>query len=138
MNVSATRLAAGFAVSFYGAGLIGFIPNPMVGHHGVFAANWAHNMFHILKAIGLTAVALLGRKPSAIFMIAFGPIYASIGLLGFTVTGTNGDGNLLGLIHLNTPDNFLRIALGALVGLAGWLVHDQIHSNEPQTHVAAY
>jgi hypothetical protein len=128
VNVSATRLAAVFAASFYAAGLIGFIPNPMVGPTGVFAANWAHNVFHILTAVGLTVVALAGRRPSTIFMLAFGPTYALIGLLGFAVTGNHSSGHLLGLIHLNTPDNFLHIGLGALVGVAGWLVRDQIGS----------
>lgn len=126
MNVSATRLAAVFAASFYAAGLIGFLPNPLVGPDGVFAANWAHNLFHIVTAIGLTIVALLGPRPSTIFMIAFGPTYALLGVLGFLATGLGGHGHLLGVIHINTPDNFLHIGLGLVVGIAGWLVREQI------------
>jgi hypothetical protein len=123
MKPKATSVAWVFAASFYVAAAVGFIPNPLLGPGGLFVANTAHNFVHLLTGVGFTIVALAGSRPSVVFMQAFGVIYALTGVIGFLATGVGGEGDLLGLVHLNTLDNLLHLGLGAVIGVAGWYFH---------------
>src|SRR5262245_18625823 len=123
MKLTATSVAWVFAASFYAAAAIGFIPNPLLGPDGLFVTNATHNLVHLLTAVGFTVVALAGPMASVVFMQAFGLIYLLTGVIGFLATGRGGDGHLLGLVHLNTLDNFLHLGLGAVIGVAGWYFH---------------
>ena len=125
MKLTATLVAWTFAASFYAAAAIGFVPNPLLGPHGLFVADTAHNMVHLLTGVGFTVVALAGSKASVVFMDVFGPIYLLVGVIGFLATGLGGDGHLLGLVHINTLDNFLHLGLGAVIGVAGWYFHSR-------------
>jgi hypothetical protein len=131
MKRTAISVAWVFAASFYAAASIGFVPNPLLGPDGLFVANTAHNLVHLLTGVGFTAVALAGSKPSVVFMRAFGVIYALTGVLGFLATGSGGHGHLLGLVHINTLDNFLHLGLGAAIGAAGWYFHPGSDSVRP-------
>ena len=75
MKLTAASVAWVFAASFYAAAAIGFIPNPLLGPHGLFQTNTAHNLVHLLTAVGFTVVALLGETASTRFMQAFGVAY---------------------------------------------------------------
>jgi len=123
MKLTGISVAWVFAVAFYAAGAIGFIPNPLLGPHGQFMTNPAHNIFHLLSGIGFTVVALAGSRASIVFMQAFGVLYLLIGVIGFLATEPGGHGNLLGLVHLNTLDNFFHLGLGVMIGVAGWYFH---------------
>jgi uncharacterized membrane protein len=125
MKVTAVSVAWVFAASFYTAAAIGFIPNPLLGPHGLFMANTAHNIVHLLTGVGFTVVALAGPKASVVFMQAFGVIYLLTGVVGFLATGLDGEGYLLGLVHLNALDNFLHLGLGVVIAAAGWYFHAQ-------------
>ena len=61
MKLTATSVAWVFAASFYAAAAIGFIPNPLLGPHGLFMTNTAHNLVHLLTGVGFTVVALPGQ-----------------------------------------------------------------------------
>ena len=93
MKLTAISVAWVFALSFYAAAAVGFVPNPLLGPDGLFVANTAHNLVHLLTAVGFTAVALAGTKPSVAFMRAFGAIYALTGVIGFLATGFGGHGH---------------------------------------------
>jgi len=134
MKLTATSVAWVFAASFYAAAAVGFIPNPLLGPNGLFVANPAHNIVHLLTGVGFTIVALAGAKPSVVFMQVFGLIYLLTGIIGFLVTGQGGDGHLLGLVHLNTLDNFLHLGLGVVIGAAGWYFHARSASIRPSVH----
>ena len=127
MKLTATSVAWVFAASFYAAAAIGFIPNPLLGPRGLFQANTAHNLVHLLTGVGFTIVALAGPKASVVFMQAFGVIYLLTGVIGFLTTGFGGNGYLLGLVHLNTLDNLLHLSLGVVIGAAGWYLHARPH-----------
>jgi len=131
MKLTATSVAWVFAASFYAAAAIGFIPNPLLGPRGLFQANTAHNLVHLLTGVGFTVVALAGPKASVVFMQAFGAIYALTGVVGFLATGHAGDAHLLGLVHINTLDNFLHMALGVVIGAAGWYFYTRSASVSP-------
>src|SRR5262245_41469681 len=81
MKLTATSVAWVFAASFYAAAAIGFIPNPLLGPHGLFVANTAHNTVHLLTGVTFTVVALVGSKASVVFMQAFGLIYLLTGVI---------------------------------------------------------
>jgi len=123
MKLTPISVAWVFAASFYIAGVIGFVPNPLLGSHGLFVTNTAHNLVHLLTGVGFTIVALTGLKASAVFMQVFGVIYALTGVIGFLATGHDGDAHLLGLVHINTLDNLLHMGLGVVIGAAGWYFH---------------
>ena len=134
MKLNAISAAWVFAASFYAAAAIGFIPNPLLGPDGLFVADTAHNLFHLLTGVGFTIVALAGPRPSIVFMQAFGLTYLLTGVIGFLVTGSDGDGHLLGLVHLNTMDNFFHLGLGVVIGAAGWYFHARSASVRPSVH----
>ncbi|MEM7392955.1 MAG: DUF4383 domain-containing protein [Verrucomicrobiota bacterium] len=118
MNSKTLSLLWGAA--FLGAYLAGSIPNPLVGSDGLFKTNTAHDLVHIVTAAAFAAMAFTSAKAVRRFMLAFGVVYALVGLLGFTVTGLHGDmGMLLGFICINVLDNFLHLGLGAGIFLTG-------------------
>jgi hypothetical protein len=127
MKLTAISVAWVFAAAFYAAAAIGFIPNPLLGPKGLFVTNTAHNIVHLLTGVGFTVVALAGSRASVVFMQAFGVIYLLTGVIGFLATGLGGESHLLGLVHINTLDNFLHLGLGAVIGAAGWYLQARSH-----------
>ena len=119
MNNLGVKLAWILAAAFAGAGIMGFVPNPLVGPNGLFETNVPHNLVHLITAVGFVAVALVGEKASTRFMLAFGPIYMLVGVIGFVALQGASHGSLFGLIHLNWLDNYLHVGLGIAIGLAG-------------------
>jgi hypothetical protein len=118
-NNAAVKLAWILAAAFAGAGILGFVPNPLVGHDALFMTNTAHNLVHLFTAVGFAVVALMGPKASTRFMLAFGPLYALVGLIGLVALGSASEGYLLGVVYINFLDNFLHIGLGIIIGAAG-------------------
>ncbi len=115
MEKLAVKLAWIFSAAFLSATILGFIPNPIVGKNALFVTNTAHNLVHLLTAIGFLTVALLGNTASINFMKGFGVVYLIVGLMGIFVTGASSEGMLLGVIHINALDNFLHLGLGAII-----------------------
>ena len=120
MQNLAVKIAWAFAGAFFGATLLGFIPNPLVGQEGAFVTNTAHNLVHLATGLGFVIVALLGEKASIRFMQAFGIVYLLTGILGFVMLGSQSEGHLLHVIHINRLDNFLHLGLGIAIAAAGW------------------
>ena len=54
-------------------------------------------------------------------MILFGIVYLLIGIVGITSVGENGMAKILGFLHVNAADNYLHIALGIVIALAGMI-----------------
>jgi hypothetical protein len=79
---------------------------------GVFDVNGWHNVVHI--ASGLVALAVAGSWFGArVYAFTFGVVYLAVTVIGFAL----GDGHaVLGLIVVNTEDNFLHLAI-ALLGI---------------------
>ncbi|HEX8182624.1 MAG TPA: DUF4383 domain-containing protein [Candidatus Saccharimonadales bacterium] len=76
---------------------------------GIFLVDGVHNAVHILS--GLAALAASQRADwSKLFFKVMGVVYALVTVLGFLA----GDGGqVLGLFHVNTNDNFLHLVLAA-------------------------
>src|SRR5919204_2405104 len=107
-----------FGVTLVGAGIIGFFyssdfgsPGDVDDVLGILGVNGWHNVVHI--ATGLIGLAVFASYANArLYAIGLGAVYVAIAVWGFIA----GDGsNLLGIIPVNTEDNFLHL----LIGIAG-------------------
>ncbi len=127
MKNLAVIVAWAFAAAFLGATVLGVVPNPLVGEDALFVTNTAHNLVHLATAIGFVVVALLGEKASIRFMQAFGVVYILTGLIGFVTLGSQPEGQLLHIIHINWLDNFLHLGLGISIAAAGWILQNHQH-----------
>src|SRR5687768_4076956 len=107
-------------VIFLLVGLLGFIPNPLFGEHdAMFHTDTVHNMVHIVSGILFLVFALAIPQSASTFMKIFGIVYLLIGILGFINIGDEGTTTLLGFLHVNGADNYLHVALGLIIFLAG-------------------
>ena len=120
-----THLALGLAAAFALVGVLGFVPNPVVGPGSLFVTNAAHNAVHLVTALAFVGVALAGASASITFMKVFGVVYLLTGVVGFVALGGAPEGHLLGVVHLNQMDNFLHLGLGALIFGLGLLAQRQ-------------
>lgn len=126
MNTIGIKLSWACMVAFAFSGIIGFIPNSIVGPDAIFVTNTAHDLIHLITALGFSVVALMGNNPSIRFMLVFGITYLIVGLLGFLVTMDNSNGMLLGFIHINSLDNFLHLALGTAILISGYVAQTAV------------
>jgi hypothetical protein len=101
------------------AGIVGFFysasfgsPGEVEEAFGVFAVNGWDNVLHILTGVlGLLAADYGSRR----YSLGIGVFYVALALWGFTI----GSGeSILGFLPVNTGDNLLHLALGALGVLA--------------------
>jgi hypothetical protein len=119
-----------FGATLLLAGILGFIADSSFdfgsGTNGddliVFEVNGTHNLVHI--ASGLLGLALAGSAARArAYALGFGAVYLLVAIIGFI----DGD-NVLGLIPVDTADNFLHLAI-ALTGLiAGFASKPTVHT----------
>ena len=108
---------------FIAVGIVGFIDNPIVGNSdaAIFHADTVHNTVHIVSGALFLLVALAAPGSAAGFLKLFGIVYLVIGVIGFIQYGTAGMGKVLGFLHVNGADNYLHVALGIVIFLAGFL-----------------
>lgn len=112
-----------FGILFLAVGLLGFVPNPIVGddHNAIFHADAVHNSVHIISGILFLLVALAAPARAGLFLKIFGAVYLLLGILGLATIGSEGMTELLGFLPVNGADNYLHIGLGILILLAGFL-----------------
>ncbi len=112
----AKTVALVFGIIFVIVGILGFIPNPLVGSGALFDTNTAHNLVHLIFGLILLWAAIWAPMQSALWLKILGVVYLLIALLGFVMTSP-----LLGLVEINDADNWLHIVLGVvLVGAGFW------------------
>ena len=126
--LSSKLIAALFGVTFVLAGLLGFLPNPIVSPHGIFAVNAAHNLVHILTGLAFIAGGYFGHGRKT--LLGIGAAYVVVTIIGFM---TQGD-MLLGVIHINEADRWLHAALAAVILLAGFVAaeEDEVRAAGPR------
>lgn len=113
----AKTLALLFGYVFLLVGILGFISNPIVGANGFFHADLNHNLVHLISGIVFLVVAYTAPAKSAMTLKVFGVVYLLVTVLGFLFAP---DGpSLLGLLETNMADNYLHLALGVVILLAG-------------------
>ena len=106
-----------FGITFIAVAVLGFIPNPLVSPHGVFAVNLAHNLVHLLTGIAFIVLVLKfeGNENTVIKLI--GAAYLAVAILGFFTTGDK----LIGFIHINEADRWLHLGLAVVIIAAGYI-----------------
>lgn len=121
MNTKTASIIIGFI--FIAVGLLGFIPNPIVGasHDAIFHADAVHNMVHIISGVLFLIIAFAAPARAALFLKVFGIVYLLLGIIGLFTIGTSGMTKLLGFLPINGADNYLHIGLGIAIFLAGML-----------------
>lgn len=121
MNTKTAAVIIG--IVFIVVGILGFTDNPIIGtsHDAVFHADSVHNSVHIVSGALFLLIAFAAPGYAAIALKVFGVVYFLLGLMGLINIGSSGMGQLLGFLHVNGPDNFLHIALGIVIFLAGML-----------------
>jgi hypothetical protein len=88
-------------------GILGFVQNPILG---VFQVNTVHNLIHLLSGILAFVFAAKGESEARTFALILGVVYLLITVLGFI----QGSGQLLGIVAINTADNFLHLVLAVV------------------------
>ena len=80
---------------------------------GIFEVSGIHNLVHI--ASGAVLLAFAGKRAGArLAALGFGAVYLVVTIVGFI----QGD-NVLGIIPVNSADNFLHVAISVLAIAAG-------------------
>jgi hypothetical protein len=110
-------LAILFGIVFIVIGALGFFPNFVEQGNllGIFRVNFEHNAAHI--ALGIIGVlsGLASSFASKTYFIIAGVVYALLAIFGFMEKSDM----LFDMIAINTADNILHLALGAVFLLLG-------------------
>ncbi|HEX4160839.1 MAG TPA: DUF4383 domain-containing protein [Rhizomicrobium sp.] len=120
MGATAKSAAVAFGVLFLIVGVLGFVPNPIIGPAGYFQANDLHNLFHIGAGIVLLmgAYAGAGSFGPGMALRFIGAVYAVLAVMGFFLPG-----NLIfGMIAMNMADHWLHVVLAVVLLLAGFVL----------------
>ncbi len=115
----AKKLAWLFGVVFVLVGILGFIPNPIVGPNAVFHTNAVHNLVHLIIGVFLIIGGTQSEAAASKFLVIFGVVYLLVAILGFFSVDAGGKGMLLGLVAINVADNWLHIVLAIVLIGAG-------------------
>ncbi len=115
----AKKIAVVFGVVFVLVGILGFIPNPLVGAAGLFETNMLHDLVHLLFGIILLVVAFKAPGKSGLWLKILGAVYLLLAILGFVMVPEGGE--LLGIVHTNDADHWLHIVLGIVLLAAGFM-----------------
>jgi hypothetical protein len=118
MELNARNAAFVLGIVFLIVGVLGYVPNPIVGEHGLFVANTTHNLVHIISGIFLLLGVYTALTPSLALKIV-GIVYALVAVLGFVMM-QGGDGMLFGMIAMNMADHVLHVLLAVVLLAAGF------------------
>ena len=97
-------------------GILGFIPNGLVGDGGLFMTDMGHNLIHLVTGILFLVFAYKSSEAMMTFFKVFGIIYLVIAAWGFAI----GDGSILGIAWVNGADNWLHLVLGIVILAFGY------------------
>lgn len=106
-------------IVFIAVGILGFIPNPLVSPTGLFAVNTLHNLVHLISGAVLLG-GVYSSLGASLALKIIGIVYGAVAVLGLIL----GPGMLLGLVHINTADNWLHVALAVVILAAGFGLPD--------------
>jgi predicted membrane protein len=126
--MTSKTIATLIGVIFIAVGILGYIDNPIVGDsaNAIFHADSTHNMVHIVSGVLFLLVAMAAPAAASGFMIVFGLVYLALGVLGMTSIGDQGMTTLVGFLHVNGNDNYLHIALGLVILIAGFATRRRV------------
>jgi hypothetical protein len=97
------------------AGVLGFFTDPVFG---LLAVNGAHNVIHLTTGVA-ALYAAMNEDYRALIAKIFGVVYTLVAVLGFVLVPTEGD--LLGLVRVNTADHFYHVLLAVVFLYVGFM-----------------
>jgi hypothetical protein len=115
MGVTAKTAALVLGFVFLIVGVLGYVPNPIVGPTGIFVTNQVHNLFHIASGIVLLMGAYTSFSASLALKI-IGVVYAAVAVLGFLMPGDM----MMGMVAMNMADRWLHVVLAIVILYAGF------------------
>ena len=121
--MDARKLALLWGAAFLLTGVLGFVPNPLVGPNGLFLTNAAHNIVHLLIGIVLFAGSRGTEGTASRTQVAMGILYLVLAVLGYTMVGTahSNTDMMLGIVHINGTDTWLHVGLGLALIATGMI-----------------
>jgi hypothetical protein len=117
--MTAKNAAILFGVVFLLVGVLGYVPNPIVGPDAIFATNSLHNVIHLISGIALLAGAYTSLGSSMMLKIV-GAVYGLVAICGFFMVM---DGMMMGVM-INEADKWLHVALAVVILAAGFMLTD--------------
>lgn len=115
-----------FGVVFVVVGVLGWVPNPLVGDGAMFHTNTMHDLVHLVIGAVLILVAMTALDKGALTMKVVGGVYLAVAALGFFMAPEGG--MVLGLIDTNAADHWLHVVLGAVLLGAGFMAKEEAPS----------
>jgi len=102
-------------------GLISFLPNPLIGEDGYFAANPMHGALYMLVALTLVAFSVKGESMAAAGLYFSGILFLALGVLGYRELEPYpyGKVTIFGIILYSHSDMWLSFALSAVLFVSG-------------------
>jgi hypothetical protein len=128
--VGAVLVVAGILGFFYNSQ---FTDDPAVRDDvlGILSVNGWHNVVHIATGLlGLLAVGYAARA----YALGLGLVYIAVAIWGFVLSGSNP--SILDIVPVNTADNVLHAALGALGLAAGLATRAEAQTSPPRAAAA--
>ena len=96
-------------------GVLGFIPNPLVGEGALFHTDALVNIVHLVLGVILLWVVYKAVAKVGTVSWVLGVILVILAVLGFV----SDSGMVLGLLEVNGAHNWLHLVLGLLLVWAG-------------------
>ncbi len=116
--ITSKNASIAFGVTFVLAGLLGFVPNPLLAPDGIFAVNTMHNLVHLLTGAACLVGGLLLPGKERLTIQAVSVAYIGVTILGFL---TSGDA-LLGIVRINEADRWLHLGLALAITTAAFAI----------------
>ncbi len=109
--ITSKQACVAFGLAFVLAGLLGFVPNPLVAPDGIFAVNTMHNLVHLLTGAAFLFGGLFLTGQERLTLQVVTGAYFAVALLGFLTSGDT----LLGIVRLNEADRWLHLGLALIM-----------------------
>lgn len=116
------KLAISFGAVFILVGILGFVPalapresDGMRYLLGLFMVGTVHNLIHLLSGVAALIAGFTSEKYAKSYFQIFGIVYGLVTVIGFIQQTT-----VLGLFPIDLADNFLHLALSAVILFVGF------------------
>ncbi len=114
--ITARNVSLAFGFPFVAAGLLGFIPNPLLSPNGLFEVNLMHNLLHVSVGAIFVIGAMLSETAARRTLQSLSIAGVALAILGFVAKADL----LLGLVHVNEADKWLHAALALVIVAAAF------------------
>ena len=114
--ITSKNICLAFGLPFVAVGILGFFPNPLVSHHGLFEVNVLHNLLHVVIGAIFIIGALWSDNAARRTLQSLSIAGIALAILGFVAKNDL----ILGLIHVNEADKWLHAGLAIVIVTAAF------------------